>query len=89
MASKISASLQQQLEDAKSADPEREIGVIITVTRGADLSLLRERGLRLVHVYRNISAVSGVLSASSAESLAQLDEIELMEPDGKAHALSD
>ena len=86
MAAKIQEELAKQLEDAAREESQREIPVIVTITRGADLALLEQRGLKVLHTYENISAVSGTLTAAEVNGLAALDQVERIDYDGRAHA---
>ena len=75
------------LKVAEAAEPQQEIPVIVTVTPGANLTVLEQKGLKIQHSFNNISAVSGTLPASEINTLSQLDEIERIEYDSQAWAL--
>ena len=87
MAAKISDELTKRLEEAGKIGPQQTVPVIITVTPGADLTALEQKGLRIQRIFENISAVSGTLTASQANELAQLNEVEHIEYDGEVWAL--
>ncbi len=87
MAAKIDDSLLQQIEEAKKTDPHQEIPVIVTVTPGADLTALEQKGLKIQLRFQHIPAVAGTLSAAEVEEVAALDEVERIEADEKMYAL--
>jgi hypothetical protein len=87
MSSKISNALSSRLSEAATTDPPREIPVIVTVKTGADLATLEQKGLKIHHTFQNIPAVAGTLTASDVNALAELDQVEKIEPDEKAWAL--
>ena len=75
------------LKIAEAAEPQQEIPVIVTVAPGANLTALEQKGLKIQHSFKNISAVSGTLPASEINTLSQIDEVERIEYDSKAWAL--
>jgi hypothetical protein len=87
MTTKMNEALLQQIEEAKNVEPEREIPVIITVRPGSDLSTLEQRGVKIQHTFKNISAVRGTLTPVAANQVAGLEMVEHIEYDGEVHAL--
>jgi hypothetical protein len=75
------------LKVAEEAEPQQEIPVIVTVKAGENLTALEQKGLKIQHSFKNISAVSGTLPAAEINALSQLDEVERIEYDSKAWAL--
>lgn len=88
MSANISDTLLRELAEAKRAEPQGEIPVIVTVTPGADVAALERIGLKIQHRYENIPAVSGTLTAPQVKALAQLHQVERIELDETAWALS-
>jgi len=84
MTAKIDDELLKRLE---KAEPQQEIPVIVTVKPGADLSGLKQKGLKIEHTFDHIPAVSGTLTAAIANDVAQSDQVESIEYDGKVWAL--
>jgi len=87
MTSKISPQLLKELKAADRYDPKRAIPVIVTLTDKTDLKALEKEGLKITHVFENISAVSGTLTTSGIKGLAQSEKVESIEYDGEVHAL--
>jgi hypothetical protein len=75
------------LKIAEATEPQQEIPVIVTITADANLTALKQKGLKIQHSFKNISAVSGTLPAAEINALSQLDEVERIEYDSKAWAL--
>jgi hypothetical protein len=87
MAGKINKELKKRLEEFPRTDTEQEISVIITVKPNADLDGLKKKGLKIQHVFENISAVSGTIPIAKLKEVARSDEVEIIEPDGEMWAL--
>jgi hypothetical protein len=87
MTTKMNEALSRQIEEAKTVEPEREIPVIVTVRPGSDLSALEQQGVKIQHIFKNISAVRGTLTPAVANQVAGLEIVELIEYDGEVHAL--
>ena len=87
MSAKISAELSQRLKEVGEASTEDELPVIVTIKKDSDLAALKEKGLKIQHTYENIDAVSGTLPAAAVKSVANLDEVQLIEFDGEVYAL--
>jgi hypothetical protein len=87
MSEKISASVLKRLDEAATAGPQREIPVIVTIKRGADLTALEQKGLTIQRTYENISAVAGTIPAAEVSALAELDQVEIIDYDETAWAL--
>lgn len=87
MSAKISAELSRRLKEAGGASAEDELPVIVTIKKDSDLTALEKKGLKIQHAYENIDAVSGTLPAAAVKSLANLDEVKLIDFDGEVHAL--
>jgi hypothetical protein len=82
---KVSPALREQLE---SAGAERGIPVIVTLAEGADAAALaRRHGIEVRHAYENIPAVAATATPAQVRELAQLEQVELIEPDGEMRAL--
>ena len=62
MSKKISEELARRMEEADALEPGREIPVIVTVSAGADIKALEQRGLKVQRVFESIPAVSGTRS---------------------------
>ena len=75
------------LKIAEAAEPQQVISVIVTITAGANLTALEQKGLKIQHTFESISAVSGTLPAAGIRALSQLDEVERIEHDSKVQAL--
>ena len=87
MVQKISGDLIEHMEDIRQRDANGTVSVIVTLKAGANRESLQKTDLRIENVFENISAVSGSVSISGVNELAQLDEVELVEFDGEMHAL--
>jgi len=87
MSIKIDPELSQHLQEALSAEPHREIPVIVTLSEGADIAELERRGLKVHRRFESISAVSGTMTAAAVSQIAALDSVARIEYDGKAWAL--
>lgn len=87
MTGKVNDELLKQLAEAKKVDPHREIPVVITLTTGTDPSVLEQKGLKIHHIFKSISAVSGTLTALEINELVQSNQVERIEYDGTVHAL--
>jgi hypothetical protein len=87
MTTKMNETLSRQIEAAKNVGPEREIPVIVTLRPNSDLSALEQLGVKIQHIFRNISAVRGTLTPAMANRVAELEMVELIEYDGEVHAL--
>jgi hypothetical protein len=87
MTAKVDDELLKQMEEIEKAEPQREIPVIVTLTLGADPSLLEQRGLKIQRTFASISAVSGTLTAAGVREFAQMDQVEKVEYDGSVWAL--
>ena len=87
MGTKIDAELSQHLRDAESAEPQREIPVIVTLSEGADVAELERRGLKVRGRYESIPAVYGTIAASAVSQVEGLDSVAQIEYDGRAWAL--
>jgi hypothetical protein len=87
MTTKMNEPLSRQIEEAKIMEPEREIPVIVTLRPDSDLSALEQRGVKIQHIFKNISAVRGTLTPAVANQVAGLEMVELIEYDGEVHAL--
>jgi len=88
MGTKIDAELSNRLREAESAEPQREIPVIVRLREGADIAELERRGLRVQGRYESIPAVYGTIAASAMSRVEALDSVVQMEFDGRAQALS-
>jgi len=89
MTRKVSDELLKQIEEAEKEEPQREIPVIVTITAGTNPITIQQKGLRIQRIFKNISAISGTLTAAEVKELAQLDQVEIIEYDGPLWALSD
>ena len=89
MATKVSDELFKQVEEAEKKEPQREIPVIVTITAGTDPIMMQQKGLRIQRIFKNISAISGTLTAAEVKELAQLNQVEVIEYDGSVWAVSD
>jgi hypothetical protein len=87
MTTKMNGALSQQIEEAKTVEPEREIPVIVTLRPDSDLAALEQRGVKIQRIFKNISAVRGTLTPAMANRVAELEMVELIEYDGEVHAL--
>ena len=87
MSAKISAELSRRLKEVGEASAEEELPVIVTIKKDSDLAALKKKGFKAQHVYENIDAVSGTLPAAAVKSIANLDEVQLIDFDGQAHVL--
>jgi tripartite-type tricarboxylate transporter receptor subunit TctC len=87
MSTKISNALSRRLNEARTTDPQREVPVIVTIKAGTDLAALEQNGLKIQRSFQNIPAVAGTLAAADVNALAQLDQVEKIEPDETAWAL--
>jgi hypothetical protein len=87
MTTKMNEALSRQIEEAKTMESEREIPVIVTLRPNSDFSALEEQGVRIQHIFKNISAVRGTLTPAVASQVAELEMVELIEYDGEVHAL--
>ena len=87
MSAKISDELLKRLKEASKAEPQREIPVIVTITPGADLTALKQKGLKIQQTFENISAVSGTITAAKVNEVALLELVENIEYDGEVQAL--
>ena len=88
MTTKVSDELLKQVEEAEKEEPQQEIPVIVTITAGTDPMIMQQKGLRIQRIFKNISAISGTLTAAEVKELAQLDQVEIIEYDGPLWALS-
>ena len=84
MTAKVSEEL---LKVVEAAEPQQGIPVIITTTAGANLTALEQKGLKIQYASKNSPIVSGTLTAAEVNALAQLDEVERIEPDSEAWKL--
>jgi hypothetical protein len=83
---KVSPALREQLESAGAE--QARIPIIVTLAEGADASGLASRaGIELRHAYENIPAVAATATPAQVRELAQLEQVELIEPDGEMRAL--
>ncbi len=89
MTTKVSDELLKQVEEAEKEEPQQEIPVIVTITAGTDPMIMQQKGLRIQRIFKNISAISGTLTAAEVKELAQLDQVEVIEYDGPVWAVSD
>ena len=87
MAAKMSDELTKLLERVGKIEPQQTIPVIVTVTPGANLTMLEQKGLKIQRIFEHISALSGTLTAAQANELAQLDQVENIEYDGEMRAI--
>jgi hypothetical protein len=87
MTTKMSEALSREIEETKNVEPEREIPVIVTIRPNSDLSVLEQWGVKVQHIFKNISAVRGTLTPVVANQVAGLEMVELIEYDGEVHAL--
>jgi hypothetical protein len=87
MTTKMNEALSRQIEEAKTVESEREIPVIVKLRPDGDFSALEERGVKIQHIFKNISAVLGTLTPAVASQVAELEMVELIEYDGEVHAL--
>lgn len=87
MGTKIDAELSQHLREAESAEPQREIPVIVTLSEGADVAELERRGLKVLGRYESIPAVYGTIAASAVSQVEGLDSVARIDYDGRARAL--
>jgi len=88
MTTKVSDELLKQVEEAEKEEPQQEIPVIVTITAATDPMIMQQKGLRIQRIFKNISAISGTLTAAEVKELAQLDQVEVIEYDGPVWALS-
>ena len=88
MSAKISAELSRRLKEVGEASAEDELPVIVTIKKDSDLAALKEKGLKIQHAYENIDAVSGTLPAAAVKSVANLDQVQLIDFDGEAHVVT-
>jgi hypothetical protein len=87
MSTKITAELLKRLDEAAITDPQREIPVIVTIRREADLAGLEQKGLKIQRTFQNISAVAGTIPVAEVNALAELDQVEAIDYDETASAL--
>lgn len=87
MSTKIDAELSKHLREAESAEPHRQIPVIVTVSEGADVAELERRGLRIHGRVESIRIVYGTIAASAVSQIEGLDSVERIEYDSRAWAL--
>lgn len=83
MSTKVNDELFRHLEEAEKVEPQREIPVIVTFTKGTDLAALEQKGLKIQRTFENISGVSGTLTAAAIKEVARLDQVERIEFDGE------
>ena len=84
MTAKVSDALLRVIE---AAEPQQGIPVIVTTTAGANLTALEQKGLKIQYASKNSPIISGTLPAAEVNALAQLDEVERIEPDSEVWAL--
>jgi hypothetical protein len=83
---KVSPALREQLESAEAE--QRTIPVIVTLVEGTDAAgLARRQGIEVRHAYENIPGFAATATPAQVRELAQLEEVELIEPDGEMRAL--
>jgi hypothetical protein len=87
MSAKISANVVKRLDEAAITDRHREIPVIVTIRRGADLAALEQKGLKIQRTFQNVSAVAGTIPVGEVNTLAEVDEVEAIDYDETAWAL--
>ncbi len=87
METKIDAELSQRVREAKSAEPQPQIPVIVTLSDGADIGELERRGLKIVGRFENIPAVYGNIAAPDVSQVEELDFVARIEYDSRAWAL--
>jgi hypothetical protein len=83
----ISEDLRERVAEAMSADPSRELPVIITLEPQAEPSALEATGVQLTRVFENIAAVAGRVSADAIDEVASLPHVERIEYDHEVQAL--
>ena len=76
----------QECMRLKQSAPDHEIPVIITLSDWAQREVLEGTGLRIAHLFENISAVSGTARAVNLERISSLDGVERIEYDGTVRA---
>ena len=84
---KVDAHLLQVLKQAEKNKDLQRIAVIIRYRPKADLNKLKLKGFNVSKIFENIHAVSGTLIPYDVTGIAELDEVEQIEFDGKMHAL--
>lgn len=87
MRAKLNNELLRHLEETEQRQPQREIPVIVTFRKGADISTLEEKGFNVQRTFESISAVSATLTPAQVREVAQLDSVVTIEYDGKVYAL--
>ncbi|MCP4989425.1 MAG: hypothetical protein GY928_26215 [Colwellia sp.] len=87
MTSKINDELLKQMKESEQKNLKQELPVIVSFTSNANLSALKQKGLKIKHIFENISALSGTMTAEEIKELALLDEVECIEYDGTVTAL--
>lgn len=85
MTAKISNELLQRVQQAEQLNSQSEIPVIVTLNGPLNRAELEANGLRINQVFDLISAVSGTLRAAAITTLAQLEQVKLIEFDGEVH----
>lgn len=88
MTAKISNELLQLCRQTSQVNPQQEIPVIVTLNGPIDRAELEAGGLRINHIFEHIFAVAGTLRPSEVESLAQLEQVQLVEGDGEVSIAS-
>ena len=87
MTTKISDELLKRLNEAATAEPQREIPVIVTITAGTDPAVLEEKGLKVQRTFHNSSDVAGTLTVAAVNPVAALDSVVAIDYDGTVWAL--
>lgn len=88
MTAKISNELLQVSKQARQTNPQQEIPVIVTLTGPIKRAELEANGLRISHVFDLISTVSGTLRPAEVKTLAQLEQVKIIEFDGEVSIAS-
>ncbi|WP_147305160.1 hypothetical protein [Alkalilimnicola ehrlichii] len=83
---KLDDTLRAMVEEAERTEPDREIAVIVTVTKGTRPSVLTDLGFHIERDYASISAVSGRATAAVLRKLVALEEVRCIERDGEVRA---
>lgn len=87
--SKLDPQLKARLKEVQQKSDQGEIPVILHFKKGADLTKLQDKGFKLEKVIsEEIGAASGTLTPESVQSMIEADEVELLELDHEARALS-
>lgn len=87
MENSIDLDLAALLKQQAKINPAAVWSFIVTVTPGANTSLLAQNGFEVENTFETISASSGKMTAAQALALGALDQVVRVEFDGEVRAL--